>query len=92
MFFKPKYPYSKELKKPMTFGNVDMQKAIDSGNMLKSIDFMTKPEKKAREGNEQIETVTTFKPQKNNGSKANLFQNIPETEPLSMAAGGFDIF
>lgn len=56
------------------------------------IDFVSKPEKKGREGNEQIETGTTFKPQKNNGSKANLFQNIPETEPLSMAAGGFDIF
>lgn len=48
MFFKPKYPYSKELKRPMTFGNVDMQKAIDSGSMLKSIDFMTRPVKKFR--------------------------------------------
>lgn len=48
MFFKPKYQYSKELKRPMTFGNIDMQKAIDSGKMLKSIDFMTKPVNKFR--------------------------------------------
>lgn len=48
MFFKPKYPYSKELKRPMNFGNVDMQKAIDSGSMLKSIPFMTKTVKKFR--------------------------------------------
>lgn len=46
MFFKSKYPYSKELKRPMSFGNVDMQKAIDNGSMLKSINFMTKPVKK----------------------------------------------
>lgn len=46
MFFKTKYPYSKELKRPVTFGNVDMQKAIDSGKMLKAIDFMTRPVKK----------------------------------------------
>ena len=26
MFFKPKYPYSKELKKPMTFGNGSLVK------------------------------------------------------------------
>ena len=46
MFFKPKYPYSKELKRPMSFGHVDMQKAIDNGGMLKSINFITKPVRK----------------------------------------------
>lgn len=39
----------------MTFGNVDMQKAIDSGNMLKSIDFMTKPVKKFRTDEVRLE-------------------------------------
>lgn len=48
MFFKLKYPYSKELKHPMAFTGVDMQKAIDSGKMLKSIEFMTRPVKKFR--------------------------------------------
>lgn len=48
MLFKQKYPYSKELKRPIAFGNVDMQKAIDSGKMLKSINFMTKPVRKFR--------------------------------------------
>lgn len=42
MFFKPKYNYSQELKKPVTFGNVDMEKAVESGRMLKSAEFMKK--------------------------------------------------
>lgn len=60
--------------------------------IVEHIDFMSKPDKKGREGNEQIETGAPSKSQKSDVSKANLFQNMSETEPLPMAAGGFDIF
>lgn len=56
------------------------------------IDFMSKPDKKGREEDEQIENVAPSKSQKSDVTKANLFQNMPETDPLPMAAGGFDIF
>lgn len=39
---KPKYNYSKELRRPITFGNVDMDKAVENGGMLKSAGFMRK--------------------------------------------------
>lgn len=56
------------------------------------IDFMSKPDKKGREEDAQIENVAPSKSQKSDVTKANLFQNMPETDPLPMAAGGFDIF
>lgn len=56
------------------------------------IDFMSKPDKKGREEDAQIENVAPSKSQKSDVTKANLFQNRPETDPLPMAAGGFDIF
>ena len=42
MFLRQKYNYSKELKRPITFGNVDMNKAVENGAMLKCAGFMRK--------------------------------------------------
>lgn len=77
MFFKPKYPYSRELKRPTSFGNVDMQKAIDSGKMLKTIGFMTKPVRKFR-----TEEVLLSKGEYRSfdGEKISYYQFAPKDE------------
>ena len=46
MFLRQKYNYSKELKRPITFGNVDMNKAVENGAMLKCAGFMRKQTEK----------------------------------------------
>ena len=40
MFLRQKYNYSKELKRPITFVNVDMNKAVENGALLKCAGFM----------------------------------------------------
>ncbi|MDL2250736.1 acetyl esterase [Lachnospiraceae bacterium PF1-21] len=55
MFLKPKYNYSKELKRPITFGHVNMDKAIENGGMLRSASFMKKQTAKYKTNAVQLE-------------------------------------
>lgn len=55
------------------------------------IDFMSKPDKKERVGEEQNQNVTDSKSQKKDFGNTQLFQN-QEAGPMPAAANGFDIF
>lgn len=55
MFLRQKYNYSKELKRPITFGNVDMNKAVENGAMLKCAGFMRKQTERYKTKKVQLE-------------------------------------